>query len=131
MKTTCSAAVTEGIRVETESYYVSERSDPKADQYFFAYRIRITNEGLEPAKLVRRHWVIMDSLGEVQEVRGHGVVGEQPRLLPGETFEYTSACPLTTPVGSMRGTYRMLRDDGQSFDVEIAEFMLCMTGLLN
>jgi ApaG protein len=126
-----STAVTDGIRVETESFYVLERSDPVAEQFFFAYRIKITNEGGETAKLVKRHWVITDASGDVQEVRGLGVVGEQPRLRPGETFEYTSACPLETPVGSMRGEYRMMRDDGQTFDVEIAEFMLCMKGLLN
>ena len=126
-----SNTVTEGIRVVTESFYVPERSDPLSEQYFFAYHIRITNEGSEPAKLVSRHWVITDSIGEVQEVRGPGVVGEQPRLQPGESFEYTSACPLETPVGSMQGEYRMLRDDGRTFEVEIGEFMLCMRSLLN
>ncbi len=119
-----SEAVTRGIRVEVQSVLVPERSDPDDAQWFFAYRVRITNEGGEPAQLVSRHWVIIDGHGRVEEVRGHGVVGEQPTLGPGEAFEYTSACPLRTPHGSMHGSYQMVTPDGERFDAEIAPFAL-------
>lgn len=118
--------MTDGIRVEVRSFYVPERSAPKRDLYYFAYRIRISNEGEHPARLVTRHWVISDANGRLEEVRGPGVVGETPRLAPGESFEYTSACPLPTPEGSMRGTYQMVRDDQRKFDVEIPMFQLRM-----
>jgi ApaG protein len=119
-----SEAVTHGIRVEVQSVFVPERSDPDDGQWFFAYRVRITNEGEETAQLVSRHWVIIDGRGRVEEVRGPGVVGEQPVLRPGETFEYTSACPLRTPDGTMHGTYQMVTKDGARFDAEIAPFSL-------
>jgi ApaG protein len=119
-----SEAVTHGIRVEVQSVFVPERSDPDDGQWFFAYRVRITNEGEETAQLVSRHWVIIDGRGRVEEVRGPGVVGEQPVLRPGETFEYTSACPLRTPDGTMHGTYQMVTKDGARFDAEIAPFAL-------
>jgi len=119
-----SEAVTRGIRVEVQSVFVPERSDPDDAQWFFAYRVRITNEGDQPAQLVSRHWVIIDGHGRVEEVRGPGVVGEQPTLGPGEAFEYTSACPLRTPQGSMHGTYQMLGPGGERFDAEIAPFAL-------
>jgi ApaG protein len=119
-----SEVVTRGIRVEVQSVLVPERSDPDDAQWFFAYRVRITNEGSEPAQLVSRHWVIIDGHGRVEEVRGPGVVGEQPLLQPGEAFEYTSACPLRTPHGSMHGTYQMVTPRGERFDAEIAPFAL-------
>jgi ApaG protein len=119
-----SEAVTRGIRVEVQSVFVPERSDPDDAQWFFAYRVRITNEGDEPAQLVSRHWVIIDGHGRVEEVRGPGVVGEQPMLGPGEAFEYTSACPLRTASGTMHGTYQMVTPDGERFDAEIAPFAL-------
>jgi ApaG protein len=119
-----SEAVTRGIRVEVQSVLVPERSDPDDAQWFFAYRVRITNEGEEPAQLVSRHWVIIDGHGRIEEVRGPGVVGEQPTLGPGDAFEYTSACPLRTPHGSMHGTYQMVRPGGERFDAEIAPFAL-------
>ena len=119
-----SEALTQGIRVEVQSAFVPERSDPDDGQWFFAYRVRITNEGHAPAQLVSRHWVIIDGHGRIEEVRGPGVVGEQPLLHPGEAFEYTSACPLRTPSGSMHGTYQMVTIDGERFDAEIAPFAL-------
>ena len=128
---TRSAAVTEGIRVEVESFFVPERSEPAKSAYFFAYRVRIANEGTHPARLVSRHWVISDGNGREEHVRGPGVVGEQPRLEPGEAFEYTSFCPLPTPVGGMHGTYQMVRDDGAGFDAEIAPFTLAVPHALN
>jgi len=119
-----SAAVTRGIRVEVRSFYVPERSAPDEEQWFFAYQIAISNEGEETAQLLSRHWVITDGNGEQEEVRGPGVVGEQPVLAPGESFAYTSACPLTTPVGTMQGTYQMRTESGVDFDAEIAPFSL-------
>jgi ApaG protein len=119
------------VRVQTESFFVGERSDPRNQLYFFAYRIRITNEGTHLARLVSRHWIITDAFGQVEEVRGPGVVGEQPRLAPGESFEYTSACPLRTRVGAMRGSYRMVRDDGVSFEARIDPFTLLHSPVLN
>ncbi|MBP7147617.1 MAG: Co2+/Mg2+ efflux protein ApaG [Acidobacteria bacterium] len=126
-----SEAITDGIRVEVNSFYVPERSDPPRDLYYFAYKVVISNEGGRPAQLVTRHWVITDGNGDVEHVRGPGVVGEQPRLEPGESFEYTSACPLSTSQGSMRGTYQMVRDDGEPFEAEIAPFTLALPHSLN
>jgi ApaG protein len=119
-----SEAVTRGIRVRVESRYVRERSRPEAGQWFFAYHVRITNEGTETVQLVSRHWVITDARGRVQEVRGPGVVGEQPWLQPGEAYEYTSACPLATPFGAMQGSYQMVTSSGERFDATIARFPL-------
>lgn len=115
---------TRGVRVRVESYYVPERSDPARGEWFFAYRIRISNEGSRAVQLLSRHWTITDAHGRVEEVRGQGVVGEQPRLEPGAAFEYTSFCPLATPFGTMRGSYRMVTENGESFDAEIAPFAL-------
>ena len=126
-----SNTLTQSIRIRTESFFVPERSKQKENVYYFGYHIRITNEGAEPAQLVSRHWIITDGLGQVEEVRGPGVVGEQPRLDPGETFEYTSACPLRTRCGSMRGTYRMVRDDGTAFFADIGPFELIMPATSN
>ena len=119
-----SEAVTRGIRVEVEAQYVPERSLPEESKWFFSYRVRISNEGDSRVQLLSRHWVITDAHGRTEEVRGTGVVGEQPVLEPGESFEYTSFCPLGTPFGSMHGTYQMAREDGGTFDAEIAPFAL-------
>jgi ApaG protein len=126
-----SNAVTQGIRVSVESAYRPERSEPSSSRWLFAYTIRIANEGELPAQLLARHWIITDANGDREEVTGEGVVGHQPRLEPGEAFEYTSFCVLKTPHGSMRGTYRMVREDGSSFDARIAPFTLVVPGALN
>jgi ApaG protein len=115
---------TEAIRVESESFFVPERSNPSREEYFFGYRIRISNEGEAPARLVSRSWIITDGLGDVEYVRGPGVVGEQPYLAAGETFEYSSACPLSTSFGVMEGEYTMERDDGTQFQATIGPFCL-------
>ncbi len=125
------AATDDCIDVDAKAFYIEGRSDPDSGQFFFAYRICITNRGNTPARLVSRHWVITDGLGRVEEVRGAGVVGEQPRLKPGESFEYTSACPLQTQYGVMRGTYTMRRDDGTTFEAAIAPFQLVVPALAN
>ena len=119
-----STAVTDGIRVRVQSHYLADQSSPRDDRYVFAYTITISNEGRATAQLKTRHWIITDGRGTVEEVRGDGVVGEQPRLAPGQTFQYTSGCVLTTPIGTMQGTYRMWRDDGTYFDAQIAPFSL-------
>jgi ApaG protein len=119
-----SHARTRGILVDVESTFVPERSEPLRRHWFFAYRIRITNHGDDVVQLVSRHWIIADAHGDVEEITGPGVVGEQPTLAPGEAFEYTSFCPLPTPFGTMRGTYRMVTPEGEGFDVEIAPFEL-------
>jgi ApaG protein len=119
-----SHARTRGILVEVESTYVPERSEPLRRRWFFAYRIRIANQGDEVVQLISRQWIITDAHGEVEEVVGPGVVGEQPTLAPGEAFDYTSFCPLPTPFGTMRGSYQMVTRDGEAFEVEIASFEL-------
>ncbi len=119
-----SEATTRGIRIRVRSAYVPERSSPEQHQWFFIYTVQISNEGSEPAQLVSRHWIITDAHGRVEEVKGPGVVGKQPLLQPGESFEYTSACPLPTPFGTMHGTYQMVVPDGDGFDAEIAAFTL-------
>ena len=106
------------------SQYLPERSAPRDSQYLFAYHIKVSNEGDETAQLISREWVISDADGHVEHVKGPGVVGEQPVLMPGEAFEYTSGCPLTTPLGSMVGTYQMASPSGETFDVEIGRFEL-------
>ncbi len=112
------------IRVVAESRYVPERSQPELERYFFAYTITIANTGSVPARLLSRHWVITNARGQIQEVRGEGVVGEQPHLLPGDVFEYTSAAIIETRIGTMHGTYRMQADDGVLFDADISPFRL-------
>ena len=119
-----SQATTRGIRVEVQAHYVPERSEPSHGRWFFAYRVRITNQGGERVQLLTRHWIITDAMGQVEEVRGPGVVGEQPVLDPGESFEYTSFCPLPTAFGTMQGTYQMVTSSGGAFDAEIAQFSL-------
>lgn len=104
--------------------YLPDQSSPDEDQYVFAYTVAISNEGSEPAQLKTRHWVITDGYGSTEEVRGPGVVGETPRLLPGQSFQYTSGCVLKTTLGTMHGSYQMHRDDGTVFDAEIAPFTL-------
>jgi ApaG protein len=128
---TVSSAVTEGIRVTVTSAFRPERSDPDKARWLFTYTVRITNEGEAPAQLVSRHWIITDANGERQEVTGDGVVGQQPRLAPGEKFEYTSFCVLETPHGSMRGSYRMVRGDAGLEGRAIAAFPLVVPGAVN
>ena len=119
-----SEATTRNIRVRVQAQYDPSRSSPQQSQWFFLYTVSITNESQETVQLMSRHWIITDGMGEVQEVRGPGVVGEQPVLAPGESFEYTSGCPLTTPFGAMNGTYQMVNQLGEKFDIEIAPFTL-------
>ncbi len=119
-----SETVTRGIRVAVSSRFVPERSNPSESEWFFAYTIRISNEGGETAQLLSRRWVITDANGKTEEIRGPGVVGRQPVLPPGQAFEYTSACPLKTSFGVMQGTYQMVTPAGDHFDVEIAPFAL-------
>jgi ApaG protein len=118
------------IRVEVETNYVDEQSDPDERRYVFSYTITIRNEGAVPARLLKRHWIITDANGKVQEARGDGVVGEQPHLKPGQGFRYTSGAVIETPVGAMQGTYEMIGDDGQRFDAPIQPFRLAMPGIL-
>ena len=119
------------ISIQVRTTYIPEQSDPNADRYVFAYTITIANEGTASAQLISRHWVITDAENQVQEVRGLGVVGEQPFLRPGESFEYTSGTSLGTPVGTMRGSYQMVAEDGQKFEAEIPEFTLSMPRILH
>ena len=119
------------IVVHATPNYQPQHSSPDEERYVFAYTIRIENVGHETAQLIARHWIIADAHGHVQEVRGLGVVGEQPRLAPGEAYEYTSACQIATPVGTMRGSYTFAAADGTSFEVEIAEFTLVMPRVLH
>lgn len=126
-----SETVTRGVRVEVETRYSPEHSSPQAHQWFFLYTIRISNEGEETVQLVSRHWIITDATGEVDEVEGPGVVGEQPVLAPGEAFEYTSGCPLSTPFGSMHGSYQMTTAGGDEFDAEISNFELREPGAIH
>ena len=119
-----SEAVTNHIRVEVLSRHSPENSRPLLDEWVFEYTVRITNQGLETVQLLSRHWIITDALEHTREVKGPGVVGEQPVLAPGESFKYSSWCPLNTPMGIMRGTYQMAGADGNQFDIEIASFAL-------
>src|ERR1700733_13639003 len=119
-----SEAVTNSIRVEVMSKYSPENSRPTQDVWVFEYTVRITNQGKETVQLISRHWIITDGLDHVEEVKGPGVIGEQPTLAPGESFKYSSWCPLKTPTGMMRGAYQMIRVGGEHFEVEIAPFAL-------
>ena len=112
------------IEVSPLPQFIPEQSDPENDRYIFAYTITIRNIGKVPAQLVSRHWIITDGNNEIQEVRGLGVVGKQPLLQPGESFQYTSGSSLTTPIGTMKGTYQMVAEDGTHFEAEIPEFVL-------
>ena len=124
LRASTSEALTNNVRVEVESQYAPEHSQPFQSQWFFYYTVRITNEGVKTVQLLSRHWIITDATGQIEEVRGPGVVGEQPLLTTGESFQYTSGCPLKTSTGVMRGTYQMVTEDGDRFDVEIAPFAL-------
>lgn len=126
-----SDTTTRGIRIEVESEYIEERSDPRSNYFFFAYHITISNVGSETAQLISREWIITDSDGNVETVQGPGVIGETPRLQPGQKFEYTSFCPLTTSFGSMQGHYTMKTDSGELFDAEIGAFTLAVPGVVN
>jgi ApaG protein len=126
-----SNALTNGIRVTVSTVYVPAQSSPKSRRYVFAYTVKIANEGEETAQLKSRHWIITDGNGKIEQVRGPGVVGEQPVLKPGEHFEYTSGCVLETPRGSMEGTYQMVRQNGSEFDATIAPFALLLPYSLN
>jgi ApaG protein len=117
-------AVTRGIRVTVEPRFLQEESQPEKSKFFFAYTVAITNESAERVQLRSRHWRIIDGHGKLQEVKGAGVVGEQPVLGPGETFTYTSGCPLTTPDGTMQGDYTMVSDTGETFQAAIPAFSL-------
>ena len=119
-----SEAVTNHIRVEVLSRYTPENSPNLRDAWVFQYTVRITNQGLDTVQLLSRHWIITDALENTEEVKGPGVVGEQPVLAPGESFKYSSWCPLKTPTGTMRGTYQMIGARGNQFDIEIAPFAL-------
>jgi len=129
--TASSEAVTQGIRVSVECRYAPEYSQPHRNQWFFLYTIQIANEGEQQVQLLSRHWIIRDATGRIEEVRGPGVVGETPVLEPGESFEYTSGCPLTTPFGSMEGTYQMITEAGERFDAEVARFSLREPGAIH
>lgn len=119
------------IRVEPKSAYVADQSDPDAHQFVFAYTITITNTGTVAAQLLSRHWIITDSEHRIQEVRGPGVIGKQPKLAPGESFEYTSGASLATPVGTMRGSYQMRAEDGREFEATIPAFTLSVPRTLH
>ena len=118
------------IRVDVETSYLDEQSDPREGRYVFSYTITIRNEGQVPARLLTRHWLITDANGKVEEVRGDGVIGEQPSLKSGQGFRYSSGTVIETPVGSMQGSYQMLGDDGARFDAPIQPFRLAMPGIL-
>lgn len=119
------------INVSVKTAYIEAQSAPETNRYVFAYTVTITNAGTVPARLLSRHWVITDANEKVQEVRGEGVVGEQPHLAPGASFQYTSGTMIETPVGSMHGTYQMIADDGTEFDAEIPRFVLSMPRTLH
>jgi ApaG protein len=120
-----------GIDIQTRVNYLPDQSDEASNRYVFSYTITITNLGVEPIKLISRHWIITDADNQVQEVRGQGVVGEQPLLKPSQSFEYTSGTVLTTQVGTMRGSYQMQAEDGRQFDAEIPQFVLSVPRVLH
>jgi ApaG protein len=115
---------TRGVHIEVEPHYLAAHSDPARHHWMHAYTVTITNEGDVPVRLLSRHWVITNAQGTEEHVRGEGVVGEQPLLHPGQAFRYTSGCPMDTAVGTMHGTYRMVREDGEDFDAVVAPFTL-------
>ena len=126
-----SDTTTRGVRVQVESEYLPDRSSPEENQYFFSYTVQITNLGDEVVQLIDRHWVITNANGEVEHVRGPGVVGEQQVLEPGEGFEYTSFCPLSTSFGTMHGEYGMRSHAGENFDADIGAFALALPHVVN
>ena len=119
-----SEATTRNIRVRVQAQYDPRRSNPQQSQWFFLYTVNITNEGHDTVQLISRHWIITDGMGKVEEVQVPGVVGKQPVLSPGQSFEDASGCPLTTPFGSMHGTYQMINQGDERFDIEIVPFTL-------
>ena len=119
------------ITVQAQATFIPDRSDAEKNHYFFAYTITITNTGTVAAQLISRHWIITDAQSHTEEVRGEGVIGEQPLLRPNESFQYTSAAAIATPVGTMRGSYQMLAEDGVSFDAPIPPFTLAMPRILH
>jgi ApaG protein len=119
------------IKIQVATHYVDDQSEPEVGRFVFAYTITIENSGDIPATLMSRHWLITDANGKVQEVKGDGVVGEQPYLHPGETFRYSSGAVLDTPVGAMQGSYRMQADNGTGFDAQIPPFTLAVPGMLH
>jgi ApaG protein len=119
-----SDAVTNDVRVEVLSRHSPENSKPLLSEWVFQYTVRITNQGNDAVQLLSRHWIITDAADAVREVQGDGVIGEQPLLQPGQSFQYSSWCPLSTPMGSMHGTYQMIGSDGRVFDIEVAPFAL-------
>lgn len=121
-------AVTRNIEVMAEPFFLEDRSNPDDNEYFWAYRITIANHSTKPVKLLSRHWRITDATGRVQEVRGDGVVGDQPELGPGDSYQYTSGCPLTTPSGFMVGAYTMAERNGDTFEIDIPAFSLDVPG---
>lgn len=123
--------MTRGVRVIVAPRYLPEQSDPAERRYLFAYHVAIRNQGEVAVQLLTRHWIITNGEGRVEDVRGPGVVGYQPRLEPGQAFEYTSGCPLDTPVGTMHGSFEMVLDGGEHFDAEIKPFRLAVPGSLN
>ncbi|MFT5586327.1 MAG: ApaG protein [Cognaticolwellia sp.] len=126
-----SDALTDGIRVRVRSAFVPARSDPAQKFWFFVYQVTIINEGDSAATLRSRHWIIQDGTGLVEHIKGPGVVGEQPRLEPGDEHVYTSGCPLSTSIGSMKGSFEMHRDDGQIFKAQVAGFTLVDPSTIN
>ena len=119
-----SEAVTRGVRVHVAAQYSPERSQPANNQWFFLYTVTIANEGTDTVQLMTRHWIITDGVGRVEEIKGPGVVGKQPTIAPGDSFQYTSGCPLPTPFGVMEGTFQMITSGGQQFDAKVAPFTL-------
>ncbi|MFT4624735.1 MAG: ApaG protein [Myxococcota bacterium] len=126
-----SEAISQGVRVHVQPRFHPERSDPAESYWFFSYTVTIENTGVDPVQLIDRHWVITDASGEERHVRGPGVVGEQPELAPGQSFRYTSFCPLKTSLGAMHGTFGMLNADGDRFDAAVAPFSLADPATLN
>ena len=126
-----SDTITRGLRIQVRSEFLPERSSPREGQFWFQYHVRIANVGDEVAQLISREWIITNAEGEVEKVKGPGVVGEQPVLPPGGSFEYSSFCPLKTPVGSMQGSYQMITASGEQFDAMIAPFTLAVPNSLN
>lgn len=123
-----SQTLTRGVQIDVQPEYLPRESDPDAQRYLFAYHIRILNQAELPVQLISRHWIITDGNGRVEEVRGLGVVGQQPFLMPGQEFSYTSACPLNTPIGTMQGSFQMVTDSGEMFEAEIRPFRLAVPG---
>ncbi|MBU0602624.1 MAG: Co2+/Mg2+ efflux protein ApaG [Gammaproteobacteria bacterium] len=119
------------ITVAVQTHYIEDQSNPEDSRFVFAYTVSLTNTGTVPAQLISRHWIIRDAADAEQQVRGLGVIGQQPLIKPGDKFEYTSGCALNTPVGTMRGSYQMVADDGTQFNADIPEFTLAMPRVLH